>query len=125
MAGKKEMNDQEAAQALIKAVYDDKEMELNGGRKYKFLTMTHKQRRKVFAFMSRIQNLIQAKDFSFMEWPEFEAVESVIHNHITFEDSLISKRPNHFDEYPSDYVNFTLTALMVISFPFLDGNPTS
>jgi len=116
-------NESAAAMAMVKAVYDDQEMEINE-RSYKFVKMNHKKRRKVFAFMSRVQPMIAIKDFSFIDWPDFEAVEAVIHDHVTFNDSLISKIPTHWDVYPEDYVNFTLTALPVISFPFLGVSRT-
>lgn len=120
----KDMSEQELAQSMIKAVYDDQEMEING-RSYKFLKMNHKKRRKVFSFMSRIQGMLTENDFSFMDWDDFEPVEKVIHDSITFDGSLISKLPSHWEEYPEDYINFTLTALPVISYPFLAGSRTA
>lgn len=114
----------EAAKAMIKAVYNDGEAEING-RAYQFVKMTHKNRRKVFAFYTRIQRLMQIQDFSFLDWPDFEPVEMAINNAVTFEGSLISKLPTHWDEHPEDYIMFITTALPVISYPFLAGNGTA
>ena len=106
------------ALAMIKAVFDDSEAEING-RKYRYLKMTHKQRRKVFAFYSKVSNRIQAQDLSFLDTPEFEAVEGIMLGAVMYNDSLLSKLGDiHWEKYPKDYVTFITTSLAVISFPF-------
>jgi hypothetical protein len=45
--------------------------------------------------------------------------------HISFDDCLLAKLPEHFDDYPGDYVRLITTALAVISYPFLDDSATS
>jgi len=112
------------AMKLVKSIFDDKEMDINENT-YVFLTMTHKKRRKVFAFYTRVRHLISANDYSFMDWAEFESVESIMHDYITFKDQSISKIASHWDENPGDYVNFTLAALAVISYPFLGVSRTA
>lgn len=116
------MADQETqraeALAQIKAVFDDKEAEING-RKYRFLKMTHKQRRKVFAFYTRISDRVQAKDFSFLDTPEFDTIEAIVASVVMYDDSLLSVLGDaHWDKYPTDYVTFITIALPVISYPF-------
>jgi len=114
-----------AAKALIKNVYEDSELEIHGGRKYQFLKMTHKNRRKVFAFFTKVQMQISMGDYSFMDTPEFDAVEKVMHLSITFEGSGLDKLTDHWERYPEDYVMLTVTALQVMSYPFLAGNRTA
>lgn len=114
------MNEQAAALAMIKAVYEDGEAEING-RKYAFLKMTHKRRRKVFAFFTRVAGDIKSGNMWFLESPEFEAVEKIIGESVTFDGSLLDKLPEHWETYPDDYVTFISTALGVISYPFLRG----
>lgn len=118
MADQEEKAAQEAALGMMKAVYDDGEAEING-RTYQFLKMKHKKRRKVFAFFSRIQGMIAANDFSFMDSPDFEPVEAVIEDAVMIDNSLLSKLEDHWDRHPEDYIMFVITALGAISYPFL------
>jgi hypothetical protein len=111
------------ARALIKAVFDDKEAEING-RKYQFLNMTHKQRRKVFAFFTSNMRAVQIGDMGFLDSPGFEAIEKVMHDAISLDGSLLSKLGDvHWEKYPGDYLPLTSTAMQVISLPFMDAAP--
>jgi len=118
------MSDQDkiaAARAMFKAIFEDGEAEING-RIYRFTTMQHKQRRKVFAFYTRIGASAARGDFSFMDSPEFDAVEKVIGNAVLYNDSRLSVIGDaHWEKYPDDYLPFVTTALGVISYPFLSG----
>lgn len=117
------MNEQQKALEQIKAVYDDGFAEING-REYHFLKMRHEQRRKVFAFYTAVAHEVQSGSFAFMDTPKFAEVEKVMFNSITFDGSLISKLPEHWEEYAEDYVTLVATALGVMSFPFLRGRLT-
>ena len=112
------------AMAMIRAIYDDGEAEING-RVYRFSKMVHKERRKVFAFYSSIQDVIVKKDFSFLDTEEFDRVERVINDRVLFEGSALSRLPDHWDKYPGDYLTFIPVALGVISYPFLSAALTS
>jgi len=115
------MNDKEkaaAALAQVRAVYEDSEAEING-RKYRFQKMQHVERRKVFAFYTSIQRQLRVEDFSFLDTPQFAAVEEVMHKAITFDGHLLTKLRDHWDEVPEDYIQLTTVALSVISYPFL------
>jgi hypothetical protein len=108
---------------MIKAVYDDGFAEING-REYHFLDMRHQQRRSVFAFFSSIQRDIQRQDFSFLDDPRFKNVEKIIESSVSIDDSLLAKLPNHWEDYPQDYLKFVSTALAVISYPFMPASAT-
>jgi hypothetical protein len=110
------------ALAMLKAVHDDQSATLPSGREYKLTKMTHKQRRRVFAFFTKNQHDIQTGDFSFLDSAEFEPVEKVIMDTVLFEDAQLSKSPNHWEECPEDYVIFITTMLGAISYPFLKGS---
>lgn len=114
---------QQQGMEMIKAVYDDGFAEINE-REYHFLKMRHQQRRSVFAFFSSIQRDIQRQDFSFLDDPRFKNVEKIIESSVSFDDSLLAKLPNHWDEYPQDYLTFVSTALAVISYPFMPASAT-
>ena len=118
------MTDQrEQALAMIKAVHDDGIATING-RDYTFTKMVHKQRRKVFAFFTKVQDMMTRGDMSFLDWDEFERVEAVIASVVLFNDSALSKLDTHWDNYAEDYVPFITTAMGVISYPFLSASHT-
>lgn len=117
---------QTEAQEMIKAVFEDGEATLDSGNSYRFTKMMHKERRKVFAFYSRIAGAVQNQDLSFLDSPDFEGVEGIINKRVTYEGSLLSVLGDaHWDKYPSDYIPFITTALMVISYPFFPAGPTA
>lgn len=119
------MNDQQKqGLEMIKAVYEDGFAEING-REYHFLKMRHQQRRSVFAYFSHVQRDIQRGDYSFLDDPRFKEIEKqVVNASVTFDDHLLAKLPNHWDEYPQDYLTFVSTALAVISYPFMPASVT-
>jgi hypothetical protein len=109
------------ALALIKEVHDDGIAEING-REYEFTKTTHKKRRKIFAFYSRVTPLIEKRDFSFLDWPEWDILESVIGDIILHDGIQLSKSKDHWEKYPSDYLQFISVVLPVLAYPFLAGN---
>ena len=109
------------AQDMIRAVYEEGVAEING-REYHITKLTHKKRRKVFAFFTHVQADLQKQDFSFLDTDRWAEVESVIENVVTFNGSLLSKLPDHWEQYPEDYLIFVSTMLGVISYPFLSGS---
>ena len=112
------------AKAMIKAIFDDGEAVIND-RCYTLLKMTHKQRRKVFAYYTKVSRLVESNDMSFIDTPEFEKVEDLIHGVVAYNDSLLSKLgDSHWEKYPEDYVTFIMTALPAISYPFFPAAPT-
>lgn len=120
-----ELNEEQSkALDQVKAVYEDGKAEING-REYVFNKMTHKKRRKVFAFFTRIQHDLQRGDFWWMESPEFEGVEQIINDTVTFGGDALSRLDTHWDHYPQDYMLFISTALGVISYPFMTAAHTA
>ena len=115
---------QNEALEMIKAVYDDGEAEING-RVYEFTKMRHESRRRVFAFYTSIANELQNGSFMFLDTPAFNDVEKVINKAVLYDGSALAKLPEHWDEYPEDYITFISTALGVISYPFLRGSNTN
>ncbi len=115
-----DVSDAASAEKMISSVYDDGEATING-RKYVLTKPAHKQRRKVFSFFTANQLLMTRHDYSFLDTAEFEQVETVINSLVMFDGSLLSRLPNHWDEYPEDYVLLITTMLGVISYPFFRG----
>lgn len=106
---------------MIKSVYEDKQAEING-RKYDFMAMTHKKRLKVFSSFMTWKNQLENQDFAFMCTDQFDLVSGIIDEHVAFDGMQLSKLPKHWERFPEDYLMFTLTAIQVISYPFLKGN---
>lgn len=108
----------QAALAQIKAIYEDGEAEVNG-RAYKLHKMQHMERRKVFAFYSAVQGQLSANNFAFLDTPAFADVEKIMWAAVSLHGELISKRRDHWEEYPEDYLTLTAAVMGVMSYPFL------
>lgn len=112
---------QKEALDMIRAVYDDGYAEINGNR-YEFATMTHKKRRKVFAFFTGIASELGRQSLEFLDTDRFEEVERVMFDYVLFDGIQLSRQPDHFESYPAGYVILVTTALQVISWPFMGGS---
>jgi hypothetical protein len=106
------------AMAQVKAVYEDGEAEIND-RKYKFHKMTHVERRKVFAFYTSIKRQMSSEDFSFLDTPQFAAVEEVMWPNISLDGVAVSKFRDIWEQYPEDYIRLVCVAMGVMSYPFI------
>jgi len=102
----------------LKAVYEDGYAEING-RRYEFAKMRHEKRKAVFAYFTSIQSQMQVNNFAFMDTPQFNHVFKIISEHVTFEGSVLTKLPDHWDDYPQDFMLFATSSMGVISYPFL------
>ena len=114
------MTDQSTALDMVKAVHDDQEATMPSGRSYQLTKMTHNQRRRVFAFFTKYQGDIQNGNFSFLDSADFEPVEKVIMDTVLFDGGQLSKSQKHWEDFPEDYIAFTVTMLGAISYPFLN-----
>ncbi len=112
---------QKKALEMIKAVYDDGYAEINGNR-YEFAKMTHKKRRKVFAFFTGIASEMTRQSMEFLDTDRFEEIERLMFDYVLFDGVQLSKQPDHFEEYAGDYIMLITTALQVISLPFMGGS---
>ena len=121
------MNQQEQMQEWLEAVkeiFDDGFAEING-REYHFTQMNHQIRKQVYAYFSHVKEQIANGDFLFIMSPDFERIEKLLWGRITYNGSVIAKREGHWDEFPEDYQNLVMTAMSVISYPFLRGAVTA
>ncbi|MDH1085298.1 hypothetical protein N5C79_02185 [Pantoea brenneri] len=112
---------QKEALDMIRAVYDDGYAEINGNR-YEFSAMTHKKRRKVFAFFTSIASELGRQSLEFLDTERFEEIERVMFDYVLFDGVQLSKQPDHFESHPADYIILITTALQVISLPFMGGS---
>lgn len=107
----------EKAVAMVRAVYEDGEAEING-RKYKFHKMTHVQRRAVFAFYTSVAPQLRGDNMAFLDTPQYAAVEEIMWSNISFDGVALNKLRDHWEEFPEDYIQLVATSLGVISYPF-------
>lgn len=107
-----------AAIDQMKAVCEDGSATING-REYTFTAMTHSERVKVFSFYASPSNTAAINSFEFLDDPKYKEVEKVMFNRITFDNMQLSKIPNHFEEYPEDYILLISTAMGAMSYPFM------
>ncbi|EPM5600628.1 hypothetical protein ACTNF7_004975, partial [Citrobacter braakii] len=92
------------------------------GNRYDFAAMTHKKRRKVFAFFTGIASELSRQSLEFLDSERFEEIERLMFDYVLFDGVQLSKQPEHFESYPGDYVMLITTALQVISLPFMGGS---
>jgi len=109
---------------MIKSVYEDGVAEINGNS-YEFAgKFNHKERRKVFAYYTKIAPMLEKGDFDFLDSPKFDDIEDLISQKVLFDGQQISKIKDHWDNHADDYVVFITTAIAVVSYPFLKGSLT-
>lgn len=122
MVNDKELKEkQQKALDMIKAVYKDGFAEINGNR-YDFAAMTHKKRRKVFAFFTGIASELSRQSLEFLDTERFEEIERLMFDYVLYDGVQLSKQAEHFESFPGDYVMVVTTALQVISLPFMGGS---
>jgi len=111
------------ARNLIEQVYNDKCAEING-HAYHYVSTTHERRLKIFSYMMGIKNKLAKDDYSFMGTPEWGEIAGLIEKLVSYEEQLIAKRKDHWEEeeFSGDYLKLMLTSLQVISYPLLRGN---
>lgn len=124
MSGKPDDEQIKAAIEQVRAVYEEGSATING-REYTLGRMTHKQRRKVFAFFSKVQEDMNQGSYWWLESSEFEDVESIINNHVLYNGEKIANLDTHWELYPQDYMMFVTTMLGAMSYPFLSGLHTN
>ena len=91
--------------------------EING-REYKISKLSHQFRLEVVAIYSQIEANLTMGNYGFLMNKDFKELMKKVDSKILFENSQISKLPNHFEEFPEDYLDYVAISLKVISYPF-------
>lgn len=108
----------------VEAIVRDGFAEING-REYHFGKLNFKKRLKVFAYASSIAGTLKRGDMSWMDSQDFAPIEKLFFDNVLFENMQLSKLPEHFDNYPQDYISLIPACIAVITYPLKNGNPTS
>ena len=88
------------------------------GREYKLSKLSHQFRLEVVAIYSQIESNLTMGNYGFLMNKDFKDVMKKVDDKILFDNSQISKLPNHFEEYAEDYLDYVAISLKVISYPF-------
>jgi hypothetical protein len=89
-----------------------------GENEYKISKLSHQFRLEVVAIYSQIESNIMTGNYGFLMNKEFKDVMKKVDEKILFENSQISKLPNHFEEHAEDYLDYVAISMKVISYPF-------
>ena len=88
------------------------------GREYKISKLSHQFRLEVVAIYSQIESNLTMGNYGFLINKEFKDIMKKVDDKVLFENSQISKLPNHFEDYAEDYLDYVAISLKVISYPF-------
>ena len=97
--------------------YKNGYFEVNG-REYKLSKMTHQFRVEVLAVYSEIEPMLLSGNYGFMTEDKFKRIIKKIEDKILFDGMQISKRPQHWEDYEEDYLDFVALSMKIICFPF-------
>lgn len=88
------------------------------GKEFKLSQMNHEFRVKVYATYSQIETNMILGNYGFLEDAKFKALFEEVENKVLFDDMLISKIPNFWEENEDIYLSFIQTSLRLICYPF-------
>ena len=87
-------------------------------KEFKMSQMNHEFRVKTYALYSQIETNMILGNYGFLEDAKFKALFKEVENKVLFEDMLISKIPNFWEENEDIYLSFIQTSLKLICYPF-------
>lgn len=107
----------------IKALEQFEEWHINKAfqvedKAFKLSQMNHEFRVKTYALYSQIETNMILGNYGFLEDPKFKALFKEVENKVLFDDMLISKIPNFWEENGDIYLSFIQTSLKLICYPF-------
>lgn len=112
-------NEAQGAQAAIKAIRAKGFFDVNGN-KYQFSKMPFKKAKKIFAYLTLIAGELELGQLGFIDTPKFEdEIEPLLMQYMLVDGFKIDTVDEHFDENPSDYIEFVTTAIQGFAAPFL------
>ena len=87
-------------------------------KEFKLSQMNHEFRVKTYALYSQIETNMILSNYGFLEDAKFKALFKEVENKVLFDDMLISKIPNFWEENEDIYLSFIQTSLKLICYPF-------
>tara|TARA_R110000764_G_scaffold60448_4_gene129779 strand:- start:1024 stop:1446 length:423 start_codon:yes stop_codon:yes gene_type:complete len=109
----------QAGYAAIKAIYKKGFFEV-GENKYEFSKMPFKKAKKIFAYLTAIAGELEAGQLGFIDSHKFDNdIEPLLFQYMLVNGFKLDTVDDHFDEFPSDYIEFVSTAIQGFAAPFL------
>lgn len=87
-------------------------------KEFKMPQINHEFRVKTYALYSQIETNMILGNYGFLEDAKFKALFKEVENKVLFDDMLISKIPNFWEENEDIYLSFIQTSLKLICYPF-------
>ena len=109
----------DAGQAAIKAIYEKGCFDI-ADRKYQFSKMPFKSGKKIFAYLTTIAGELENGQLGFIDSVKFDSeIEPLLIKYILVDGFKLDTIPDHFEDYPSDYIQFVTMAIQGFAAPFL------
>ena len=89
-----------------------------GEKEFRLSQLNHEFRVKVYALYSQIETPMIIGNWGFLEDAKFKALFKEVENKVLFEDMLIFKIPNFWEDNEDIYLDFIQTSLKLICYPF-------
>ena len=86
-------------------------------KEFKRSQMNHEGRLKTYALYSQIETNMILSNYGFLEDAKFKALFKEVENKVLFDDMLISKIPNFWEDNEDIYLSFIQTSLKLICYP--------
>jgi hypothetical protein len=116
---------QAGSHAQIKALYKKGFFQI-GENKYEFIKMPFKKAKKIFAYLTAIAGKLDAGNLEFLDSEKFDdEIEPLLFEYMLFDGFKLDTLDEHFDEYPSDYIEFVTMSIQGFAAPFLPEAPTA
>lgn len=112
-------------EAMVRKIEDNDNAITLKGIAYKFHRFRHKERVRVFGFLTSVTPLLEAGNFEFLTSDSFERVEKIISDNVTVDGMSLAKLVDHWEDNPQNYIPFFTIALQFVSYPLLKGDLTS
>ena len=110
---------------LVKKIQDNGDTLKLGSVGYKFNRFRHKERVKVFGYLTAVAPAMEKGNFEFLSSDAFDQVAKIISENVTVDGMSLQKMDSHWDDHPENFIGFFTTALQFVSFPFLRGGITN
>ena len=124
MSTKKEQDAQKAL-AELKALHENGEFKI-GDRVYGIGKMPFKLGRKMCAYLTVIAEELERGQLGFIDSAKFESeIEPLLIEYTLVDGMKLSTIPEHFDEYPGDFMQFVTSAIQSYAAPFMCGSGTN
>lgn len=97
-----------------------------GSRQYTFAKMPYKIGKKIFAYLTVVASDLEAGNMGFIDSDKFEKdIEPLLMKYVLIDGFKLDTVPDHFDEYPGDYMQFVMMSLQGFAAPFLPESATN